>query len=374
MRRSPRVLALFALSLALLVGGSTAFVRLDKTVTVSVDGKTRSVRTFARTVGGVLDRAGIPVGRHDSVAPSRSTAARDGALVSVRRGRLLTLTVDGATRRVWVQATSVAEALDQLGLRATDAFLSASRSRRIPLGGMDLTLRTPQRISILADGRATPLLTTAATVGEALAQARITVGRTDKVSVPVSVYPTAGLVVRVTRIRAATEVATRPIAATTLRRTSATLYRGRTAIADAGAAGVLRQVYALTYVDGRLASRRLTAQQVIAPARARIVLVGSKPLPVAASTPTYTPLSGSVGSSGGLNWAALARCESGGNPRAVNSTGTYRGLYQFSIGTWQSVGGSGDPINASASEQTYRAQLLYNRSGRSPWPVCGRYL
>lgn len=74
-----------------------------------------------------------------------------------------------------------------------------------------------------------------------------------------------------------------------------------------------------------------------------------------------------------LNWGALARCESGGNPRAVNAAGYY-GLYQFSRSTWRSVGGSGLPSHASAGEQTVRAQTLFRRSGSSPWPVCGRRL
>jgi hypothetical protein len=68
---------------------------------------------------------------------------------------------------------------------------------------------------------------------------------------------------------------------------------------------------------------------------------------------------------------AIASCESGGDPTAVSADGTYRGLYQFDYGTWESVGGSGDPAAASATEQTYRAALLYSRSGSSPWPVCG---
>jgi len=68
---------------------------------------------------------------------------------------------------------------------------------------------------------------------------------------------------------------------------------------------------------------------------------------------------------------AIAACESGGNPTAVSAGGTYRGLYQFDAGTWVSVGGSGDPAAASPAEQTYRAALLYSRSGSSPWPVCG---
>lgn len=68
---------------------------------------------------------------------------------------------------------------------------------------------------------------------------------------------------------------------------------------------------------------------------------------------------------------AIASCESGGDPTAVSADGTYRGLYQFDYGTWESVGGTGDPAAASAAEQTYRAALLYSQSGSSPWPVCG---
>lgn len=68
---------------------------------------------------------------------------------------------------------------------------------------------------------------------------------------------------------------------------------------------------------------------------------------------------------------AIGACESGGDPTAVSSDGSYRGKYQFDYGTWESVGGSGDPAAASEAEQDYRAALLYSRSGSSPWPVCG---
>ena len=95
----------------------------------------------------------------------------------------------------------------------------------------------------------------------------------------------------------------------------------------------------------------------------RVVLYGTKERPYTA------PSTGAAD----LNWAALAQCESGGNPRAVNPAGYY-GLYQFALSTWYSVGGTGNPIDASADEQTYRAQVLYSRSGASPWPVCGPLL
>ncbi|HEU4599538.1 MAG TPA: transglycosylase family protein [Solirubrobacterales bacterium] len=68
---------------------------------------------------------------------------------------------------------------------------------------------------------------------------------------------------------------------------------------------------------------------------------------------------------------SIASCESGGDPTAVSADGSYRGKYQFDFGTWESVGGSGDPAVAPEAEQDYRAALLYSRAGSSPWPVCG---
>jgi hypothetical protein len=68
---------------------------------------------------------------------------------------------------------------------------------------------------------------------------------------------------------------------------------------------------------------------------------------------------------------AIAACESGGNPAADTGNGFY-GKYQFTLETWQAVGGTGNPARASEAEQDRRAATLYARAGASPWPVCGR--
>ncbi|HUF84110.1 MAG TPA: transglycosylase family protein [Acidimicrobiia bacterium] len=69
--------------------------------------------------------------------------------------------------------------------------------------------------------------------------------------------------------------------------------------------------------------------------------------------------------------ACIKECESHGNYGSVSSSGTYRGAYQFSQTTWESVGGTGDPAAASPAEQDARAATLYAQSGSSPWPTCG---
>lgn len=59
--------------------------------------------------------------------------------------------------------------------------------------------------------------------------------------------------------------------------------------------------------------------------------------------------------------------ESGGN-YATNTGNGYYGAYQFNLGTWRGVGGTGLPSDASPAEQDMRAQMLYNQRGCSPWP------
>lgn len=68
----------------------------------------------------------------------------------------------------------------------------------------------------------------------------------------------------------------------------------------------------------------------------------------------------------------IARCESGGNPRAVSPDGRYRGKYQFTRSTWRASGGHGsDPKRAGEGEQDRVALKLYRARGASPWPTCG---
>lgn len=70
-------------------------------------------------------------------------------------------------------------------------------------------------------------------------------------------------------------------------------------------------------------------------------------------------------------WTELAQCESGGNWSADTGNGYYGGL-QFAWGSWEAVGGSGNPAHASPSEQVARAEILQDAQGWGAWPTCAR--
>jgi uncharacterized protein YabE (DUF348 family) len=189
-----------AIVVTALVGGTTAFVAFDKTVTVSVDGKVTEVRSFGRTVGDVLAHQGITVGPHDLVVPQPGENLESGEQIMVRFGRPVDLTIDGQSRRVWTTARSVDEALMMFGIRAEGAAVSASRSARISRGGIDLNVRMPHDLTFLADGRRAELTTNAETVREALAEAGITLRPSDLLNAGLMDMPTDEQVLAVTRV------------------------------------------------------------------------------------------------------------------------------------------------------------------------------
>lgn len=350
------------ISVLALTGGHAAYEATAKTITVSVDGHAQKVRLHGSTVAQVLKAAHLAAGLHDLLSPDLGMTVNNGSTIVLRRGRPMQLTVDGAQRTVWVTATSVEEALGQIGLRAQGALLSADRSRGIPLKGFSLDVRTLKTVQILDAGKARRVTTNTLAVNDLLAEAKVVVRKQDSLSVPTTAAVTNGLVLRITRVDGGAESVEVPVPFAVRREPNASMYQGQTKVVQEGRVGVIHQTYALKFVNHQLAKRVLAGQKTTAQAVPQIIAYGTKARPH------------SVAGADGLNWGALARCESGGNPRAVSSNGSYRGLYQFTLGTWQGVGGSGDPIDASSSEQIYRAKVLYKRSGRSPWPVCGRYL
>jgi resuscitation-promoting factor RpfB len=362
-RRSPFAIGLFALVLAAMCAATTAFAVLDKTIRIDVDGHRTTVRTFSDDVAGALRKAGIELGAHDTVAPDLTAPLRDGSQVIVRHGRLLNLTVDGEPRQVWVTALTVDDALDQLGLTDRGAWLSASRSLSIPRQGLSLQLRMPQRVTVLVDGKRHTVRTTVPTVQALLREQHVKIHELDRVHPSMQRYPTAGMVVTVDRIHQRVVQRTIAIPFKSRHVKTSTLYVGDSKISRYGKPGVRVNTYRMTWKNHELVGRKLLKSTVRSHPRTQVVLVGTK------VRPQYAP------AADGLNWSALAQCESGGNPYAVaGPNGEYRGLYQFTISAWQGVGGTGDPIDASSSEQTYRAQLLYQRSGDAAWPTCGHYL
>jgi Transglycosylase-like domain len=89
-------------------------------------------------------------------------------------------------------------------------------------------------------------------------------------------------------------------------------------------------------------------------------------VPAQASSPAPT-------SSGGVNWSAIAACESGGNWSINTGNGFYGGL-QFTEQTWLGYGGGQYAPSANLATEAQQiavAQKVLAGQGIGAWPVCG---
>lgn len=355
---------LYGLVLAGLVGGTAAWATgvPTKDVALKIDGDVSQLHTKANTVSDILAGAGITVGSHDIVAPDLNTTVKDGGEVVIRRGHELKINVNGATRDVWVNATSVDEALNQLGFDGRD-YVSVSRSSRLGDGVTSLSVHTPYRINFVVHGKKSSILSGGPTVADALGQAGIVLQKNDRVSVSLNseIKKNETVVVQaVTHKQVSADVSTDY---GTTKTTDSSMYVDQVVVVKAGVEGVDHVTYDVQYVDGVEVKRTVIHTVVVRAPKDQVEKVGTKQRPQPADT-------------SGRNWDAVAQCEAGGNWHINTGNGYYGGL-QFSQSTWESNGGTQYASRAdlaSREQQIAIANKLADRSGGSSWPVCGQYL
>ena len=364
----------------ILTGGAVGATQLDKAVNLSVDGASTATHVFGTTVGDLLDSEGIAVKAGDVVVPAADAPLRDGDNVIVKYARTLTVTVDGKTRTVNTTETTVDGALLALGVRGEGARLSVSRSQSIGRQGLALTVVTPKAVTVTVDGKTTTKTITAATVGEALGQLGVTLGKADKVNPPVTTPLTAGITVAVERFTTKDVKRTEAVGYATSKKNSAYLYTGQTKVATKGVAGVRTITERRTLKDGKVVATKQISSVVTKKPVNAVVLVGTKKRPAPAPAParrttTTTTTGGGTTSGAGINlaragmWDSIAQCESGGNWSINTGNGYYGGL-QFLTSTWLSSGGGDFAPRAdlaSRAEQITVANRLYAKVGSSPW-------
>jgi len=355
-----------ALVPALVMGGAVA-ASAHKTVELDVDGNITTVSTWAGSVEGLLADEDITLGEHDELAPGAGAALTEGSVVVVRIADPVEVMIDGQATTIWTTLDSAADVLADLQASGRNgSLLASSRSLSAGRDPLSIPLAIGADVTVLVDGTEnTQHFADATTLGEALTVFGVTVSDTDEVVITAG--QNGAVTVKVTRIVNGERTEVQGVAFETETRETADLYKGQTRVVQAGQQGERTVVFATVTVDGvETQATELSNTVAVAPV-SKIVESGTKARPVATA-------SASLGSAPAGVWASLAQCESGGNPAAVSASGTYYGLYQFSIGTWNAVGGSGLPSQATAAEQTMRAQILQSRSGWGQWPACAAKL
>lgn len=308
------VVALAAAAVLSIEAVGTAVAASPTTVTLSVDGVGFSVGTAADDVAGLLAEQSVTIDATDLVSPKPGVRLTEGMTVTVDHAAEITVVDQDVVTQHLVTSDVVTDVADELSLPMPD-FAALTSTSYEPFSYR----RT------LTFGPAGKLLSATDTIKD-------------------------GSRAVVQDVRIAFTQQKKTVDYRVNKKQTELLYQGTKRVKKQGRDGVRKVTARRTFVEGTLRVERVVNRTWVKKPQRKVVRIGTGP-----------------------NWPALARCESGGNPNAVNPSGYY-GLYQFSLSTWRAVGGSGNPTDYGYWEQTYRAWKLYRASGRSPWPHCGTYL
>lgn len=345
--------------LVTMTGAGGAAAAMDKSVTVEIDGTERTVSTYESTVGEVLEDEGIQVGKHDALSPSLDAKVGHGDTITLERGRLLKLTVDGEQREEWVRAVTVEQALRQLGVDAQGAWISADRNMTVPVEGMELSVKTAKTITLI-DGDQPPreLTTTAVTLDELAKEQELHLGPDDEISGSDQKI-TDGTEVRITRNSTTVVNVTVSVDPPVKEIVDETMFKGEERVKDPGKPGEKIVFTRIIKRNGEEVGREVIDERIVREAEPKIVIVGGKEPPNSAV------------------WDKLASCESGGNWATNTGNGYYGGL-QFDKSTWDAYGGSqyaAYPHQATREQQIAVAEKVRaDRGGYGAWPSCSSQL
>ncbi|SPT53110.1 Uncharacterized protein conserved in bacteria [Actinomyces bovis] len=296
--------------------------------------------------------------RHASNGLLRGSMLRAGAVAVA-----VAMAVSGAAYAATLQAQSPAPA---------EGTAVAERAALLGIGESPAGANAVE-YTLVVDGQIRSESTTATTWGAALLAAGVGVSTADgdTVSEPLDAAPAAGQTITVNHVTVSTEAKEEKDPHGTVEQESNQLDKGEKKVKTEGKDGLVRTTYTVRTVGGQELGREI-ASQVVASAKVdEVVLVGTREKKAGSTSSSGASAAAAqapANDDGSLDddFARLAQCESGGNPRAVNPAGYY-GLYQFSLATWASVGGTGNPIDASPEEQLKRAKILQARSGWGQW-------
>ncbi|GAA4282919.1 resuscitation-promoting factor [Brevibacterium daeguense] len=404
-----------AVVITALVGGTSAFVAMNKPVNMTVDGQAEQVRTFGGTVGDVLEAQGLEIDERDLVQPGAGAPIERDMNIVVNTAKDLNLTVDGVALDEWTTANTVGQALADLGIEAEGAEVSLPLDEPLSEDGAELDVVTPKGVTVVADGKKHVVDSATATVSDVLAEAGVEVGGEDIVSVPVSAPVSDGQVVNVLRVKNETKTVEEKIEKKVTVKETASLDRGKTKIEQQGKDGKREVVYDIRVVDGDEVKKVKKSEKTVEEPVEEVVLKGTRVQEApsrsddrasdsngsdsgsSSSGDSESSKKESGGSGGsdssdkksdgdsgakdpavanGATWDKLAQCESGGNWSINTGNGYYGGL-QFSSQTWGAFGGHKYAPNAhqaSRAQQIDIASKVQKQQGWGAWPACSSKL
>jgi resuscitation-promoting factor RpfB len=251
------------------------------TVTIIENDQVITLQTNERVPSALLNQAGIQVNLNDRVLLNGLPIPLDQPIttypvtVQIRRAIPVTIKAPDGEKQVQSSAFTVGETLQETStwLRAGDRITPSLDS---PISISPISILPSREITITSKGGTTQILSSAQTIGEALAEAGIPLLGLDYSIPPEDATPPANGQIRVVRVTEAMQLAQKPIPFESELQASADVPLDQTQILQPGEPGLIVQRIRIRDEDGEEISRVTEDETLVRPARTRLMGYGTK--------------------------------------------------------------------------------------------------
>lgn len=239
-----------------------------------------------RTVEKILQDAEIVLKDGDEVSPALDTKISETQEIVISRKHTVSLTIDGETKEVVMVGGTISDLLKQEGITLAEKQHVNYDLDEYLTDGMEVKIFYLFDIEVECDGKTYNQETVAETVGAALAELEITLGKDDRVTPAVTDAVKDGMKIVVNRVSFDTLVETEEIEYETVYEDDSSLAKGKEQVSVDGENGEKEVTFKITYVNGIEESREVEDETVTKEPVNKVVKVGTKKEAPAPSTPS----------------------------------------------------------------------------------------
>lgn len=264
----------------LLAGGGTAYAAHELTkqsVSVSINGKKKNIRTHAKTVGDLLEALDIKTRDEDKITPAKQTQITADMNVVYEAAKPVKLTLNGKEKTLWSTAKTVGALLDEQDVDVKehdqiDPAIDTEVSK-----DMKINIEPAFQVTVNDAGKEKKIWTTSTTVADFLKQQKMNIKDEDKIKPALDEKLTKGKAdITITRIEKVTDVVEEKIAFDVKKQEDASLEKGQEKVVQKGKEGKLKKHYEVVKENGEEVSRELVKEETAEQSKDKVVAIGTK--------------------------------------------------------------------------------------------------
>ncbi|RLQ91714.1 DUF348 domain-containing protein [Falsibacillus albus] len=260
----------------LTVTGILFFEGTKKTVALTLDGEKKIIKTHANTIADILKNQKISVRSEDYLFPSGNTKVKDNLSVVWEPAKQVQLTVGDHKKKVWTTANTVQELLleEHVDLGEHDKIHPGVQSKI--KDNMNINIDNAFAFTLVDGGKKKKVWSTSTTVADFLEQHGIKLKTLDRVQPNLKQELQPEDVVNIVRVEKVTDVVEEPTDFAVVTKKDPKLAKGKKKVVHEGKKGAVSKKYEVVKENGKEVSRKLLSTKKVRDSEDKVVAVGTK--------------------------------------------------------------------------------------------------